>query len=90
MLFYHPSVKGENWEALKMMNQLTKTYLKENPNASPKVICYKLAQWEFLQLLVIKDLITNGEILQGDALLEVLENVFPLVNVKKLRHCVYT
>ncbi len=39
---------------------------------------------------MIKDLIINGEILQGDALLEVLENVSPLVNVKKLRHCVYT
>ncbi len=36
-----------------------------------------------------KDLITNGEILQGDALLEV-KNVSPLVNAKKLRHCVYT
>jgi hypothetical protein len=72
-----------------MMNQLTK-YLKENPNASPKAICYKLAQREFLQLLVKKDFITNGEILQGDALLEVLGKVSPLVNVDKLRHCVYT
>ncbi len=48
MLVYHPNAKGENWKALKTMNQLTKTYLKENPNASPKTICYKLAQWEFL------------------------------------------
>jgi hypothetical protein len=31
-----------------------------------------------------KDLITNGKILQGDALLEVLENLSPLVNAKKL------
>jgi hypothetical protein len=47
MLFYHPSAKGENWEALKMMNQLAKTYLKQNRNASPKAICKNLHNESF-------------------------------------------
>jgi hypothetical protein len=51
MLFYHPSAKGENWEALKMMNQLAKTYLKQNRNASPKAICKNLHNESFYNYL---------------------------------------
>jgi hypothetical protein len=72
------------------MNESIKTSLEENPNASPKVFSCKLVQQKFLQLLVRKDPIIEGDILQGDVLLEVLENVSPLANENKVRNCFYT
>jgi hypothetical protein len=45
------------------MNESIKTSLEENPNASPKVFSCKLVQQEFLQLLVRKDPIIEGDTL---------------------------
>jgi len=72
------------------MNQMIKTSLEENPSsASSKAISCKLAQREFLQLFMRKDFVMDGEMLQVDALLEVLEIVSPLSNENKVRYCVY-
>jgi len=90
-LHNHLSVDGDNRKALDKMNQMIKTCLEENPSsASSKAISYKLAQREFLQLFMRKDLVMDGEMLQVDILLKVLEIVSPLSNENKVRHCVYT
>lgn len=88
-LHNHPSAKGENWKALNKMDQSIETYLEENLNTSSKAISCKLVQWEFLHLLVKKDLITKSDILQGDMLLEVLKNVTLLANKNKVKHKKY-
>ncbi len=90
-LHNHPNADKDNRKALDKMNQMIKTCLEENPSsASSKAISCKLAQREFLQLFVRKNLVMDGKMLQVDVLLEVLEIVSPLFNENKVRLCVYT
>ncbi len=86
----HPNANGKYQKALDMTNQMINTYLEENPITSLKAISCKLAQREFLQLFVRKEHVLFGNMLQGGALLEVLEIVSLLSNENKVRHYVYT
>jgi hypothetical protein len=61
------------------MNQTIKTYLKENPSTSPKAISCKLVQQKFLQSFVRKNLVMDGEMLQGRCFVGGVGNSLPFV-----------
>jgi hypothetical protein len=75
---YHPVATGKNRGRNLLLDNCTRNYLKEKPGCSPKVVGSKVAKEYIHKVVMNEEEVRLGTMLQGEVLIEFLENVPPM------------